>query len=342
MTHRTAKNRAQSAVKEGKLFLWIAYNIWLLSEQAMRIVRPSSLVFFASLAVILGGTSAIVGAQTMTGGGWFGVVPILIVMWRGLRIPWRRWRVARHAFPPAWRLWLKDHVTFYDTLNGNDRMRFERDVQFFLAEHTFEAVDGVELTDTLRLGVAAGAAMLLHGRPNWELSTQRGILFYPGRFDEDYYDGDYAVYDGMVHAQGPVILSAPAVEQDWTQPGNGHNVVLHELAHLFDFEKSHAEGTPSLMDPASARAWHKLVRREMRRIRLGKSLLRRYAATNQAEFFAVAVENFFDRPELLKRRHPRLFDALVAFFNLNPIIGQGKLTAMPADKEDSGFNSPAR
>lgn len=289
----------------------------------MRIVRPTTLVFYAGLAIILGGVVTIVGAQTTPHGAWFGLVPVLIVVWRGLRRPWRRRRLARQGMPEAWRHWLQDHVPFYAALDGEARARFEQDVQFFVDEQTFEALDGLAVTDTLRIGVAAGAALLLHGRPNWELSTHRTILFYPDRFDEDYYDSADAAYDGMVHAQGPVILSAAAVEEDWAHPGNGHNVVLHELAHLFDFEQGGAEGTPSLMDPASAEAWRALVRREMRRVRQGASLLRGYAATNPAEFFAVAVENFFDRPEVLQRRHPHLFEALVAFYNLDPRVGEG-------------------
>ncbi len=284
----------------------------------MRIVRPASLVFYASLAVILGAGAAVVGAQTMPNGAWLGLLPVLVAAWLGLRKPWRRWRAARRAFPAAWRTWLEAHLPFYAALDAASRRRFEQDVRFFLDEQTFEAIDGVALTDSLKLAVAAGAALLLHGRPDWELPATRTILFYPDRFDEDYYDSAYAAFDGMVHAQGPVILSAQAVEEDWMRSGTGHNVVLHELAHLFDFDDAFAEGTPSLMDPASARAWHELVRREMRRVRLGKSLLRRYAATNPAEFFAVAVENFFDRPDLLKQRHPSLFDALAAFFNLDP------------------------
>ena len=287
----------------------------------MRIVRPTTLVFYAILAVILGGVVAIVGAQTTPGGGWFGVVPVFVVAWWGLRSPLRRWRVARRAIPASWQAWLAGHVPFYRRLDDKARRHFERDVQFYIDEHTFEAIDGLAVTDTLRLSVAAGAALLLHGRPDWELPSTRAILFYPGRFDEDYHDTDYAAYDGMVHAQGPIILSVAAVEEDWARPGSGHNVVLHELAHLFDFERGGAEGTPSLMDPASAEAWRTLVRREMRRVRLGTSLLRGYAATNAAEFFAVAVENFFDRPADLHRRHPHLFEALVAFFNLDPRKG---------------------
>ena len=288
----------------------------------MRIVRPTTLVFYAILAVILGGVVTIIGAETTPGGGWLGLVPVFAVAWWGLRSPLRRWRLARRAIPDSWKDWLAARVPLYQRLGSEARHRFERDVQFYINEHTFEAVDGVAVTDTLRLSVAAGAALLLHGRPDWELPRTRSILFYPDRFDEDYHDTDYASFDGMVHAQGPIILSAVAVEADWARPGSGHNVVLHELAHLFDFEQGGAEGTPSLMDPASAEAWRGLVRREMRRVRLGTSLLRGYAATNAAEFFAVAVENFFDRPAVLHRRHPHLFDALVAFFNLDPRSGE--------------------
>ena len=284
----------------------------------MRILRTSALVFQGSLALILGVGAAFIGARLVPGGAWLGLVPPLVVAWRGLRTPWRRWRLSRRPFPAGWRDWLAAHVPFYQRLGPDARRRFEDDVRFFLDEQTFEAVEGVELDDRLRLAVAAGAALMLHGRPDWELPANRTILFYPDRFDDDYHDTAYASYDGMVHAQGPVILTAPAVMEDWAAPGTGHNVVLHEIAHLFDFDDAYAEGIPSLMDPKSAEAWSRLVRREMRRVLLGKSLLRRYAATNPAEFFAVAVENFFDRPDALKQRHPHLFDALVAFFNLDP------------------------
>ena len=284
----------------------------------MRIARPSTLGFYAVLALILGGAAAAIGWRVDGLGPWLGLVPPLVLAWYALRRPLRRWRLARRPFPQAWRAWLERRVPLYDRLDAEGKARFERDVRFFLEERPFEGVQEVEVTDELRLGVAAGAALLLHGRPDWELPPRNTILFYPDRFDEDYYDTDAAAYDGMAHAQGPVILSRRAVEESWDDPGDGDNVVLHELAHLFDFDSAFADGAPSLMDPASAAAWAKLVRREMRRARVGKSVLRRYAATDPAELFAVAVENFFERPEVLSRRHRELFDALVAFFNLDP------------------------
>jgi hypothetical protein len=158
-------------------------------------------------------------------------------------------------------------------------------------------------------------------------------VFYPGRFDEGYDLEDDAAYDGMVHAQGPVLFSAPAVEDGWAR-ADGYNVVLHELAHLFDFEGAPgADGVPSLMDPGSADAWRGLVREEMRRAQLGKSVLSRYASTAPAELFAVATEQFFERPVRLRRHHPRLFDALRAFYNLDPTPPGGEEDEPPTPLE---------
>ena len=295
----------------------------------MYIVRSSTLGFYALLALILGGGLAVIGWRVEGLGPWLGALPVLVIGWLALRKPLRRWRIARRPFPDAWRTWLEGHVPLYAHLDAEGRAHFERDVRFFLEERAFEGVQGVEVTDVLRLSVAAGAALLLHGRPGWELPGLSTILFYPDRFDDDYYDTEDAAYDGMAHAQGPVILSRRAVEESWAYAGDGSNVVLHELAHLFDFENAFADGTPSLLAPGSAAAWEKLVKQEMRRARIGKSLLRRYAATNPAELFAVAVENFFERPDALHRRHRALFDALVAFFNLDPRLDQD---ATPADE----------
>jgi hypothetical protein len=191
-------------------------------------------------------------------------------------------------------------------------------VQIFIDEHHFEGIEGVTITTDLRLGVAAGAALLLHGRPDWELDGTSSVLFYPDAFDDQYFGGDYADYDGMAHEQGPILLSARAVEESWADPTDGSNVVLHELAHLFDFKNEGADGIPSLMDPASEEVWQRLVRKEMRRVRRRQSLLRPYAATAPSEFFAVAVEVFFEQPGPLKDEHPELFNALQSFFALDP------------------------
>lgn len=304
----------------------------------MHLARPSSVGFPLALAVLLGGGVAAIAVQSEAVGPWgalLGVVAAVLVLWFGLRGAVRRWRAVRRPLPEPSREWLRGHVPLYARLDDSAaRRRFERDVQIALAESRFEGVGGIEVTDDLRLGVAAGVALLLHGRPDWDLRLDRTFLFYPGHFGDDYTALDPA-YDGMVHPQGPVILSAPAVRRSWERPEEGSNVVLHELAHLFDYDDLYADGVPSLLDPGSVEPWTALVRRETALIERGQSMLRRYAATNAAEFFAVATEVFFERPTALAERHPELFETMTALYGLDPRPPEGAVSTEPEGPTES-------
>jgi len=288
----------------------------------MRIARQSTILQTGLLALVVGGGVGVIGWQIHPWGALLAVIPGALILGLGLRRPLRRWELAHTSVSDNEREWLASHVSLYRTLSGASRERFERDVIFVLDEYTFEGVGGVEVTDGLRLSVAAGIAVLLHGRPSWEPPGSSTVLFYPGRFNESYYESRDAAYDGMAHEQGPVILSAPAVEQSWTGAHPADNVVLHELAHLFDFENEGADGVPSLVASSSAQSWQALVRDEMSRVRRGDSILRPYAAEAPSELFAVAVETFFEQPEEMARYHGDLFRALCAFFHLDPRTGQ--------------------
>jgi Mlc titration factor MtfA (ptsG expression regulator) len=286
----------------------------------VRALRPSDLVvpaLWGALGALLAGVLVWRLAEAPGGAVAVGLAVWLAAVGWALRRPLRRLRLGRRRLPEPSRAWLEAHVPLYAGLGRAARQRFERDVVWALDGLRFEGAGGVEPTDRLRLMVAAGAALLLHGHPDWELPTERTVLLVPDTFDEAYGDEEPGVYDGMVHSQGPVVLSAEAVERGWAR-GDGHNVVLHELAHVFDFEGWEADGLPHFLDPRSAEAWTQLMRKEMRRAERGDGVLRSYAASAPAELFAVATEQFFERPARLRRHHAELFDALVAFYNLTP------------------------
>lgn len=251
-----------------------------------------------------------------------GVVPGVVVAVAGLALlALRRQRAV--PLDDRARAWLADNVPLYAAADRRGAVRFEAVVAQVLAGQRFEAVGeaawaSAAWTDERRLAVAAGMATLLAGRPSWSPPMRRTMLLYAERFDSAYEQDDgEGEFDGMAHAQGPVIFSADALDTAWRWP-DGQNVVLHELAHLFDYQSVGADGVPSLLDPASADAWVALVRRETQRIRIGKSLLRSYAATNAAEFFAVTTEVFFERPHALARRHPDVFAAMQAMYAADP------------------------
>ena len=288
----------------------------------MRVLSRSSLTFHLVLGLILALGAGLISAAG-AGLGWMpGLVVLAAYLLLALRKPLRRWRATSKPLPTQTQDWLRKHVAVYRKLDAPGKSRFDRDIQVILDEWIFESVDDLEVTTEMKVGVAAGAALLLHGRPDWELPPRQSILFYPEHFDDDYALGGEGDFDGMAHEQGPIILSVRALEDSWAYANDGENVVLHELAHLLDYETQFADGVPSLIDPRSTVAWQELVQKEMQRIEDGRSILDSYGATEPAEFFAVAVETFFERPEMMAKRHPKLFAALEALFNLDPRTGR--------------------
>lgn len=287
----------------------------------MRVLSRTDLAFRLTMGLILGlGVGAVSAFGTET--GWLpGPIAAALFLSIALRKSFRRWRATRAALPPGSTEWLERRVRLYGRLDPAARHRFDTDVRILLDEWIFEGVGGMEVTGEMRLAVAAGAALLLHGRPDWELPYRQTVLFYPDAFDDEYRVQSEGEFEGMAHEQGPVILSVKALDESWSDASDGWNVVLHELAHLLDHGTEFAAGVPSLVDPRSVVAWQSLARREMRRIRRRRSVLDRYGGTDPAEFFAVAVESFFEQPDLLAEEHPELFEALEALFHLDPRVG---------------------
>ena len=278
----------------------------------------STVWFSATIGFLLGLGVGAISDLGMDSGWWPGVVAFVGTLAIALRKPLRRWRLVREPMASRQKEWLNAQVEFYRSLAPDDRARFEADVRIVLSEWRFEGVGGAEVTEHRRLSVAAGAALLLHGHPEWELPYRQTVLFYTENFGDDYETEPEGEFDGMAHQQGPVILSARALDDCWSGDPEDGNVVLHELAHLLDYKTEFADGIPSLVDARSADAWSDLVLQEMDRVDRGDSILPDYAATEPAELFACAVESFFMEPDLLERHHPELFVALRVLFNLDP------------------------
>ncbi|MGH9173499.1 MAG: zinc-dependent peptidase, partial [Vicinamibacterales bacterium] len=127
---------------------------------------------------------------------------------------------------------------------------------------------------------------------------------------------------GEAWTQGPVVLSWSTILDDVHGPRRGRNVVLHEFAHVLDMSDLSANGTPPLGSDAEYRTWRAVMTAEFRRLhrdaRRGRTLLDTYGTTNEAEFFAVATECFFERPREMSRQLPQLYALLRGFFRQDP------------------------
>jgi hypothetical protein len=134
-----------------------------------------------------------------------------------------------------------------------------------------------------------------------------------------YADGDDPIIGEAFH-RGPVMVSWDAAAFQSRNPQLGENVLLHEFAHRLDMLDGLSDGTPPLRDAEAMAEWVEVCTRTLRVLRAHEepSVLRSYAATNPAEFFAVATEVFFTRPAALREENAALYGVLSDYFRQDP------------------------
>lgn len=223
------------------------------------------------------------------------------------------------------------NVPYVARLPEADQKELEGHIRVFLAEKQFEGCGGLELTDEMRLTIAAQACILLLHRDTDYYPDVSSILVYPGaylvrntreRLGNVVVVGDQARV-GESWVRGVVILSWDAVEHGGANDHDGHNVVLHEFAHQLDAEDGEMDGVPLLGSRSQYSAWIHALGAEYQDLveRVAahqRADLDGYGAKNPAEFFAVVTEAFFERGDKLKRKHPELYEALRAFYGQDP------------------------
>jgi MtfA peptidase len=227
----------------------------------------------------------------------------------------QRQALLEAPFPTRWRTILAHRCDTYRRLPPDWQERFERAVRVFLADKRITGV-GVAVTEELRVLVAASAVTLSVGWEGYEWSPLTEVLLYPQDFDRDYNFGARELH-GQAHPWGTVILSVPALRKSFAYPDDAFHVGFHEFAHLLDLEGSLFDGAPRGLSESELRGWMDVLERERARLSEG-GIIDPYGQDDPAEFFAVAVEAFFECPEDIESRHPRLFGLFRDFFHQDP------------------------
>lgn len=252
----------------------------------------------------------------------------------GLFTKGRRERLRTKPARREWLVILDRNVPIFRRLPEDDRKELLGHVQIFLAEKHFEGCGGLELTDEIRVTIAAQACLLLLHRDTDYYPNLTSILVYPTGYtahDERYLGGgvwEEGPEDRLGHTAHnlrALVLAWDAARRGASDPSDGANVVLHEFAHQLDFENQSADGTPALDTRSEYLSWARVMSVEFEQLRRGyfdadPSVLDRYGALNPTEFFAVATEAFFERPRALLARHPALYETLKAFFRQDPVL----------------------
>jgi Mlc titration factor MtfA (ptsG expression regulator) len=289
-------------------------------EQTIMLVTPETNRRNRNHALALAGATA--GAAVVA--GWFSrpVLPCLglspFIYWWVRRRCLRRLRTMHRPFPASWEQVLQSHVAFFRALPEHQKERFRQLVEVFLDEVRITGIQ-TEVDDTIRVLVAASAAIPVFGFHDWEYHRLGEVLVYPSSFGEEYQTTGEAGENtlgmvGLKQLRGVMILSKPSLLAGFDTPSSRDNVGIHEFAHLVELEEAEHGLPPEVPWPA-VKHWVRYVARELSHPSRNRSYLRDYAYTNQHEFFAVLAEYFFDSPELLKRKDPQLYGMLREMFH---------------------------
>ena len=231
--------------------------------------------------------------------------------------------MRKRAFPDIWHSHLEDRVPFVKDLedeSGELRERFLERLKIFVWEKHWIEAGGMTITDEVRVVIAAAAVRLtLHQGEN-AYNDLTEIVVYPSHY---HHPGDNeSVVFGEAHQWGTVVLSWDAVISGLATPNDGHDTATHEFAHVLDRVDGSFDGTPDLRARDHFRPWAAIMSQHFLALRDGdkdeRRVLRNYGATNEAEFFAVATESFFEKPNQMKKRTPKLYEELSRFYGFDP------------------------
>jgi hypothetical protein len=246
----------------------------------------------------------------------------------------RRRKLMHQPFPAAWEEIIRRNVAHQKLLDEKERDRLQKLIQVLIAEKNWEGAGGLTMNDEIRVTIAAQACLLILNMPHDYYRNVETIIVYPSEvvpperrlsFFETALQPLEPAYPiaGQAFRQGPLILAWDEVLHGGRHPGSGYNVVFHEFAHKLDMLDGVADGTPPLSARAAYREWIKVFSRQYLQLRndleQGKpTFLDDYGATDEAEFFAVATEQFFDQPVFMKKHAPEIYRMLKEYYRQDP------------------------
>jgi Mlc titration factor MtfA (ptsG expression regulator) len=247
-----------------------------------------------------------------------------------LLVKWQRDRLMAKQFPKSWLSIIESNLSIYKSLTSEQQKELLGYIQVFLKEKQFIGCLGLQITEEIKVTIAAIACLLLFGDRKTYFPNLRSVLVYPHAYIvNELIMNSYVVEERRVARLGEswtrdqLVLSWEQIQQDVLNWKDGHNVILHEFAHQLDQEDGQAEGVPILPRVLDYEVWKQVMSAEYLqlcdRVENGqKTVLDNYGATSPAEFFAVATETFFEKPKQLNQKHEVLYEILQRYYRLDP------------------------
>ena len=243
----------------------------------------------------------------------------------------RRRSLHKKPWPDEWQAILQRNVRHYNLIDSALQEHMQRCTRVIVEEKHWEGLDGLSISDEIKVTVAGQASVMLLGTEGYFFDGVKSFLIFPRAFRRKTRNGWVVDEDshnaGEAWQGGPIVLSWHDVMAGSRYPDDGQNLVIHELAHHLDGIDGEMGGGLTFSDRATNQKWERISNREFAALQTAAhygqpTLLDHYGATNEAEFFAVASETFFELPIQFRRLHPELFEMLKRYYRIDPIQWQ--------------------
>jgi Mlc titration factor MtfA (ptsG expression regulator) len=216
---------------------------------------------------------------------------------------------------------LQNLFPYYAKLSQEHKQEFIEKVEWFIAEKDFLPRGELKsVTAEMKLLISATAVMVTFGFPSVTLRHFRKILIYP---DSYYSTINQQYHQGEVNPKlGIIVLSWENFVRGFINQEDGINLGIHEIAHAMKLENQiHYNSESNFFNPTLWGRYAENAALEIEKILNGEqTIFRSSAANNQHEFFAVALEVFFERSADLKSYNQRLYQSLVYLLKQDPMV----------------------
>jgi MtfA peptidase len=236
-----------------------------------------------------------------------------------------RWKLFPRKVLPEEVQFLDSHFPYFAKLKPKHRKEFLAKLETILSTKRFMARGGLEeITSEMELLIGATITMVIFGWKSLHLAHFHTILVYPNT----YYSTVNKVYHrGEVNPKhGLIVVSWKCFVEGMADHSDGINLGIHEIAHALKLANQIDTDGEKEFDQQAWKKYKILVPAEIEKVKSGRnSFFRESASLNEHEFFAVALESFFERPEDFKSSLPDLYEALVLLLRQDPLVLRNSL-----------------
>lgn len=244
---------------------------------------------------------------------------------------WIRYILQRYAIKHGLWVSVTEDLRLLQSMSSVEKAHLRELSTLFLHQKRIIGVE-IQVTEEMRIIVAAQACLPILTLGIELLAGWSDIIIYPDAFrvSRDVTDENGIVHhnerilSGEAWLKGPMILSWDDVEQDLQALHQGHNVIVHEIAHKLDMLNGQANGMPPLHVAMQTTEWTAALSAAYERLnqRLKhhhRVCVNPYAATSPAEFFAVFSEYFFCAPDILHTHFANVYEQLRLYYRQDPL-----------------------